>query len=305
MVQQTHHTVIRKVIIPVAGLGTRFLPATKAQPKEMLPVVDKPVIQYLVEEAVASGAKDIIFVTGRGKRAIEDHFDSSPELEEALQKKGKDELLKAVQDISGLANFTYVRQKEAKGDGDAILCAAHLIGDEPVAVLFGDDIVMSETPCLKQLMNVYEKYNGPVIALEKIPKKDLSRFGVIGGKPLGENVYEIEKFVEKPDPEDAPSDLAVVGKYIVTPDVLEELKNIQKSEGESLDAARDKELRLADAFTALCGKRSIYGLEFTGERYDCGSKLGFLKATIEFGLKHKELNGSFREYLKERTKEID
>ncbi|MDP2704046.1 MAG: UTP--glucose-1-phosphate uridylyltransferase GalU [bacterium] len=301
MVQQAH---IRKVIIPVAGLGTRFLPATKAQPKEMLPVVDKPIIQYLVEEAVQSGVKEIIFVTGRGKRAIEDHFDASPELEEALEKRGKRELLEKVRDITCLANFTYVRQKEPKGDGDAILCAAHLIGDEPVAVLFGDDIVMSDVPCLKQLMNVYEKHEGPVIALERIPKEELSRFGVIGGKLLGDGVYQIEQFVEKPSPEKAPSDLAVVGKYIITPDVIEELKRIRKSDGESFGVAQDKELRLADAFTSLCGKRPIYGLEFQGTRYDCGSKLGFLKATIEFGLKHDELNGAFREYLKKRSLEL-
>lgn len=287
---------IRKVIIPVAGLGTRFLPATKAQPKEMLPVVDKPVIQYLVEEAVASGVTEVIFVTGRGKRAIEDHFDASPELEEALEKKGKEDLLEKVRGIAGLANFTYVRQKEPKGDGDAILCAAHLIGDEPVAVLFGDDIVMSDVPCLKQLMNVYEKHQGPVIALEKVPQEELSRFGVIGGKPLEDRVYEIESFVEKPAPGKAPSDLAVVGKYIVTPDVIEELRRIQKSDGE--------ELRLADAFTSLCGKRPIFGLQFQGVRYDCGSKLGFLKATVEFGLKHDELNGAFREYLKKRSLEL-
>ncbi|MDP3725199.1 MAG: UTP--glucose-1-phosphate uridylyltransferase GalU [Nanoarchaeota archaeon] len=295
MVRQTHHAVIRKVVIPVAGLGTRFLPATKAQPKEMLAIVDKPIIQYLVEEAVASGITDIIFVTGRGKRAIEDHFDYAPDLERALQEKGKEDLLEKVREVSRLANITYVRQKEPKGDGDAILCAAHLLDGEPFAVLFGDDIVDADVPALKQLIKTYEKYKASVIALEEVDMKDVSKFGVVGGEEAGAGVYKIHTFVEKPRPENAPSNLAVVGKYIVAPEVLTRLRNIRKPEGE--------ELRLADAFTEACKEGvPVYGLKFQGTWYDCGSKIGFLKATVEFALKHPEVRDEFLEYLRGRVR---
>ena len=286
--------VIKKAIIPVAGLGTRFLPATKAQPKEMLAVVDKPVIQYLVEEAVASGISEIIFVTGRSKRAIEDHFDYAPELEMKLLSKKKREAFAAVRAISEMAKFAYVRQKEPRGDGDAILCAEHLIGDEPVAVLFGDDIVDSATPCLRQLIKVFDKYGGTVVALEEVPKNEVSRYGIIDGIRIEEGVYEIKKFVEKPSLNDAPSRLAAVGKYVLTPETIAELRRIKKPKNE--------EVRLADALASACGKMPVYGLRFQGVRYDCGSKLGFLKATVDFALKHKEVSGDFMKFLKKRVK---
>jgi UTP--glucose-1-phosphate uridylyltransferase len=284
---------VKKVIIPVAGLGTRFLPATKAQPKEMLSVVDKPVIQYLVEEAVASGITDIIFVTGRGKRAIEDHFDVAPELEAALGRKGKTEALKEVRAISSMATFAYVRQKEPRGDGDAVLCARHLVGDEPVAVLFGDDVVDAEVPCLKQLVGVYEKHREAVVALEEVPKEQVSKYGIVAPGKVDGRTYEVTGFVEKPNPADAPSNLAAVGKYIITPEIFDELERARPAE--------EGELRLADAFIAVCKKHPIYGYRFEGTRYDCGSKLGFLKATVEFGLRHEEVREDFEKYLKERV----
>ena len=285
---------ITKAIIPVAGLGTRFLPATKAQPKEMLAIVDKPVIQYLVEEAVASGITDIIFVTGRSKRAIEDHFDYAPELEQVLEEKGKKDLLALVRQISDMARFSYVRQKEPRGDGDAILSALHLVGDEPVAVLFGDDIVDSKEPCLKQLISVFERYGNSVVALDRVGKKDVGKFGVVDAVSLGDGVYEVKDLIEKPKPEEAPSDLAIVGKYIITPEVLSVLSKIQKPKGE--------ELRLADALKIVSQKGGLHGLEFEGTRYDCGSKIGFLKATVEFGLKHKEIQEEFSAYLRSRAR---
>lgn len=284
---------IKKAIFPVAGFGTRFLPATKAQPKEMMPVVDKPVTQYLVEEAVASGIEEIIFVTGRGKRAIEDHFDHSFELEYNLVEKGETDLLKEVRKISEMAKFSYVRQKSPRGDGDAVLQARHLIGDEPCVVLFGDDIVDSEVPVTRQLMDVFEKYGDPVIALEKVPLDKISRYGVVDGVLTEKRVYQLKKFVEKPKKEEAPSNLAVIGKYIITPDVFKKLEELSKKFGDE-----NGELRLADAFSELLEEKPLYGYEFKGTRYDCGDKLGFLKATVGLGLKHPELNGEFREYLK-------
>ncbi len=278
---------IKKAILPVAGLGTRFLPATKAQPKEMLPIVDKPIIQYLVEEAVASGIKEIIFVTGRGKRAIEDHFDYAAELEQHLNTKGKKELLKTIREISNMAKFTYVRQKEPRGDGDALLAASHLIGDEPVAVLFGDDLVFSEKPCLKQMMEVFEKYQDPVIALETVPKKETHLYGIVKALKISERIFEIKSIVEKPKPSQAPSNLAIVGKYIITPDVFKELKKI-----------KGKEIILTEALNNLLKKKPVYGYQFIGKRYDCGSKIGFLKATIDYGLHHKETQSELKKYIK-------
>ena len=284
---------IRKAIIPVAGFGTRFLPATKAQPKEMLPVVDKPVIQYIVEEAVESGITDIILVTSDNKRAVEDHFDRNFELEYRLKAKGKTDALKEVQNISKLATFTYVRQSEPLGDGHAILQAAHLVGDEPVAVLFGDDIVANEKePCLKQLMNAYEKYESPVIAIEEVPESDVSKYGIIKGTQKEDRVQQIEELVEKPDQDKAPSNLAIIGKYIITPEVLSALKEATPSD--------DGEIRLIDALKLVVKNTPIYGYQFQGTRYDCGSKLGFLKATVEFGLTHKELNGEFKKFIQEK-----
>ena len=281
---------IKKVIIPVAGFGTRFLPATKAQPKEMLPIVDKPVIQYLVEEAVASGIKEIIFVTGRGKRAIEDHFDHAAELEFFLTKKGKYGLAKEIRKISSLARFAFVRQKEPLGVGDALLQARHLIGDEPVAVLYGDDVVYSKTPCLKQLADVFEKFNKPVFALERIPKELVYKYGVIGGKKISSRTYEVKKIIEKPAVEEAPSNLSIVGKYILTPAVFDELAKVRYKTG--------KELFLTDAFERMLAKgENLYGYEFKGTRYDCGDKLGLLKAVVDFGLRHPEVKKGFKEHL--------
>ena len=281
---------IKKVIIPVAGFGTRFLPATKAQPKEMLPIVDKPVIQYLVEEAVDSGIKEIIFVTGRGKRAIEDHFDHAAELEFFLTKKGKYGLAKEIRKISSLARFAFVRQKEPLGVGDALLQARHLIGDEPVAVLYGDDVVYSKIPCLKQLAVVFEKFNKPVFALERVPKELVYKYGVIGGKKISSRTYEVKKIIEKPTMEEAPSNLSIVGKYILTPAVFDELAKVRYKAG--------KELFLTDAFERMLVKgENLYGYEFKGTRYDCGDKLGLLKAVVDFGLRHPEVKKGFKEHL--------
>lgn len=287
-------TKIRKAILPVAGFGTRFLPATKAQPKEMLPVVDKPVVQYLVEEAVASGIEEIIFVTGRGKRAIEDHFDVSYELEDTLVEKNKHDLLEKVRKVSNLAKFSYVRQPVPMGDGHALLCAKHLVNEgEAVAVLFGDDIVDYEVPALKQLMNVYEKYQDTVVGLTAVPKEDVSKFGIADALNIGGRTHELKGFVEKPKAEDAPSNLAAVGKYIITWEVLQALEGIKSG-------SKDGEVRLADAFIALLGNnRPMYGYELEGERHDCGDKFGFVKATIALGLKHPEIGEKLKNYLRD------
>lgn len=280
---------IKKAILPVAGLGTRFLPATKAQPKEMLPIVDKPIIQYLVEEAVASGIEEIIFVTGRNKRAIEDHFDYVAELEQHLSVNKKKELLKTIKEISNMAKFTYVRQKELKGDGDALLAASHLINKEPVAVLYGDDLVFNKVPCLKQLINIFEKYNDVVVALEKVPRKEVFKYGIVEGHEISNRLYEIKRIIEKPKLNETKSDLAIVGKYIITSEVFEELRKIKP---------KGKEIRLADALENLLKNRPVYGCQFFGKRFDCGSKIGFLKATVDYGLNHKETKEDFKKYLK-------
>jgi UTP--glucose-1-phosphate uridylyltransferase len=282
---------ITKAIIPVAGFGTRFLPATKAQPKEMLTLVDKPVIQYIVEEAVDSGIKDIILVTGQNKRAIEDHFDRNFELEYRLKQKKKKDILAEIDRITNLANFYYVRQKTPLGDGHAILQAKDLIAkDEPVAVLFGDDIVVGSTPALKQLIATYEKHGDPVIAVEQVKKSEVNQYGIVDVRTSNGSTHEIRGLVEKPDPEDAPSNIGVIGKYIVTPDVLAVLAKIKPDKA--------GEIRLLDAFQAVVKKRTIRAHEFEGQRFDCGSKLGFLQATIYFGLQHKELKHDFAKYLK-------
>lgn len=282
---------IRKAIIPVAGFGTRFLPATKAQPKEMLSLVDKPVIQYIVEEAASAGITDIILITGQNKRAIEDHFDRNFELEYLLKQKGKSELLKQVEKIYSLARFYYVRQKTPLGDGHAILQARDLIGaEESVAVLFGDDVVEAKTPVIKQLIQVYEKYRDPVIAVERVAKSEVEKYGIVDATPVEPRTYQIKSLIEKPKPHDAPSNLAIIGKYIITPDVLGALAKVKPG--------GDGEIRLIDAFRAIVKYRPIYAHEFTGTRYDCGSKLGFLKATVQFGLKHQEVKKDFTKYLK-------
>jgi len=283
---------IRKAILPVAGFGTRFLPATKAQPKEMLPVVDKPVVQYLVEEAVASGIEEIIFVTGRGKRAIEDHFDVSYELEDTLVEKNKHDLLEAVRRISGLARFSYVRQPVPLGDGHALLQAAHLVdNDEAVLVIFGDCIYDSEVPASRQLIETYEKYHDPVIGLSEVARDDVSKFGVIDGVDLDGATYEVKGMVEKPKPEDAPSNLVAVGKYIITNEVFQVLA--QMKEGKS------GEIRLADAFDLMLEQgKPIYGKKLQGEWLDTGDKFNFLKATIQLGLKHPEVGERLKQHIK-------
>ena len=282
---------IRKAILPVAGFGTRFLPATKAQPKEMLPIVDKPVIQYLVEEAVASGIEEVVFVTGRGKRAIEDHFDMSYELEETLVEKNKQDLLSEVQKIPGLAKFSYVRQALPLGDGHALLQASHLIGKEPVLVIFGDCLYDSEIPASKQLIETYEKYGDSVIGISEIPKEEVDKFGVIDGVKLDEKSIEVKKIVEKPKVGEAPSNLVAVGKYVITPEVFDVLKNM--SHGKS------GEIRLADAFDIMLeNNRPIYARKIDGEWLDTGDKFNFIKATIHMGLKHQEIGEKLKEYLK-------
>jgi UTP--glucose-1-phosphate uridylyltransferase len=282
---------VTKAILPVAGFGTRFLPATKAQPKEMLPIVDKPVIQYLVEEAVASGIEEIIFVTGRGKRAIEDHFDTSFELERTLVEKDKHDLLDAVRKISGLAKFSYVRQPEPLGDGHAVLCARHLVHpDESVAVLFGDDIIDGKIPAIKQLIDVFEKYTDPVIALCTVPDEDVHRFGVVDPVKIDNRLFEIRRFVEKPKTQDAPSNLIAVGKYIITPEIFDKLEESVNDKGE---------IRLANAFVRMIeNNRPIYGYEVDGTRYDCGDKFGFVQATIQMGLHHPEIKDRLKQYIK-------
>jgi UTP--glucose-1-phosphate uridylyltransferase len=281
---------IRKAVFPAAGFGTRFLPVTKSQPKEMLPIVDKPVIQYLVEEAVASGITEIIIVTGRGKRSIEDHFDFSFELEHTLVEKGKHSLLKEVRDIAKLAKFVYVRQPMPLGDGHAILCAREVVGDEPFAVLFGDDIVDHKVPAIKQLMNVYDKTGCSVIALQQVNKKESESYGMIKPKWSKGRLHEIEKLVEKPKPSVAPSNLAIIGKYVVTPEIIEALEKAKPS--------HSGEIRLIDGFMQLQKRQKIYGYEVEGKRYDTGTKLGLLTAGIDFGLKRKDLGPDLRKYLK-------
>lgn len=283
---------IKKAILPVAGFGTRFLPATKAQPKEMLPIVDKPVVQYLVEEAVASGIEEIIFVTGRGKRAIEDHFDVSYELEDTLVEKNKQDLLEVVQKISTLAKFSYVRQPIPLGDGHALLQAAHLVDDdESVLVIFGDCIYDSHIPAAKQLIDAYEVYRSPIIGLSEVEIEDVSNFGVVAGDKLNENDWRVTHMIEKPKPEDAPSRSVAVGKYIITHEVFETLSG--------MESGKSGEIRLADAFDLMLSKGSpIYGRNLEGKWLDTGDKFNFLKTTVHFGLKHPEIGEKFREYLR-------
>jgi UTP--glucose-1-phosphate uridylyltransferase len=283
---------VRKAIIPAAGLGTRFLPATKAQPKEMLPIVDKPTIQYIIEEAVASGIEDIIIVTGRGKRAIEDHFDKSYELEETLAKKGKYDMLLEVQGISKLANIHYIRQKEPLGLGHAISCASRFIGDEPFAVLLGDDIVHSpEKPCLKQLVDVYEHYNSSVIGVQEVPQEDVSKYGVISinHNKIDDGVYHINDLVEKPKVEEAPSRYAIMGRYVLRPEIFEILDRQKPGAG--------GEIQLTDAIKTLNQLQLVVGYEFEGERHDVGDKFGFVKATLDFALERDDLREQVLKYL--------
>ncbi|MGE4272422.1 MAG: UTP--glucose-1-phosphate uridylyltransferase GalU [Desulfitobacterium sp.] len=286
---------IKKAIIPAAGLGTRFLPATKAQPKEMLPIVDKPTIQYIVEEAVNSGIEDIIIVTGRNKRAIEDHFDRSIELETFLQKSDKNELLDMVQDIARLVDIYYVRQKEALGLGHAIYSARKFIGDEPFAVLLGDDIIHSEVPCLKQMIQVYERHGASIVGVQQVPLEDTSKYGIVDGVLFDESIYRAQDLVEKPRPEDAPSSrLAIMGRYILNPEIFDILENLPPGKG--------GEIQLTDGLKELAKSQEILAYQFDGQRYDVGDKLGFVQATIEYALRREDLSEPLMNYLKHLIK---
>lgn len=279
---------IRKAVIPAAGFGTRFLPATKAQPKEMLPIVDTPAIQYIVKEALDSGIEEILIITGRSKRAIEDHFDSSVELEELLQKQGKNKQLAMVKDLADI-KIHFIRQKSPRGLGDAVLCAKAFIGDEPFAVLLGDDIVYNpEKPCLQQLMDCYEQHPGIILGAQFVPNEKVSSYGIVSGEPLADNLYRVHGLVEKPSVDKAPSNLAVLGRYILTPDIFDILENTKPGVG--------NEVQLTDALTA--SKTDTYALAYEGVRYDTGDKLGYLKATVEYALRNEELGAAFKEYLK-------
>ncbi|QHE63341.1 UTP--glucose-1-phosphate uridylyltransferase GalU [Rossellomorea vietnamensis] len=280
---------VKKAIIPAAGLGTRFLPATKAMPKEMLPIVDKPTIQYIVEEAVASGIEDIIIVTGKGKRAIEDHFDLAPELERNLAEKGKHELLAKVQHSSNLVNIHYIRQKEPKGLGHAVWCARNFIGDEPFAVLLGDDIVVSETPCVKQLINQYEETGSSVIGVQTVEHNQTNRYGIIDPATQEDRRYQVNNFVEKPALGMAPSNLAIMGRYLLTPEIFGLLENQETGAG--------GEIQLTDAIQKLNKTQRVYAYEFEGNRYDVGEKLGFIKTTLEFSMSHDDLREPLIDYL--------
>ena len=279
---------IRKAVIPAAGFGTRFLPATKAQPKEMLPIVDTPAIQYIVKEALDSGIEEILIITGRSKRDIEDHFDSSVELEELLQKQGKNKQLAMVKDLADI-KIHFIRQKSPRGLGDAVLCAKAFIGDEPFAVLLGDDIVYNpEKPCLQQLMDCYEQHPGIILGAQFVPNEKVSSYGIVSGEPLADNLYRVHGLVEKPSVDKAPSNLAVLGRYILTPDIFDILENTKPGVG--------NEVQLTDALAA--SKTDTYALAYEGVRYDTGDKLGYLKATVEYALRNEELGAAFKEYLK-------
>jgi UTP--glucose-1-phosphate uridylyltransferase len=286
---------IRKAVFPAAGLGTRFLPATKAQPKEMLPLVDKPIIQYGVEEALHSGIRNIIMITGRGKSAIEDHFDVSFELENLLESRKKTDLLKIVRQVSDLIDVSYIRQKEALGLGHAVLRAKELVGPEPFVVVLADDVIDSETPCIRQLLDIYEFFSAPVLAVMEVPPEAISSYGCIDGEPVSHNgsrdkLFRIRDLVEKPKASEAPSNLAIIGRYILTPDIFESISNVEPGSG--------GEIQLTDSLRLLLRSRPIYAFKFEGKRYDAGDKLGFLKATVEFALQRHDLGGPFREYLK-------
>lgn len=281
---------VRKAIIPAAGFGTRFLPATKAMPKEMLPVVDTPTIQYIVEEAIASGIEEILIVTGKSKRAIEDHFDHSVELELALEKKSKKELLEVVTDISDMVDIHYIRQKEAKGLGHAVHCAKTFVGNEPFAVMLGDDIVHTEgTPCLKQMIDCYDKYQSSVLGVQTVKEDDVDKYGIVDGRQLEERVYSVNNLVEKPSIEEAPSNVAILGRYIINPSIFDILAETEPGKG--------GEIQLTDALKELALQEDIVAYDFEGKRYDVGNKLGFLEATVETALRRDDLKDDFLKYL--------
>ncbi|WP_330166209.1 UTP--glucose-1-phosphate uridylyltransferase GalU [Dellaglioa carnosa] len=287
---------VRKAIIPAAGLGTRFLPATKAMAKEMLPIVDKPTIQYIVEEARAAGIEDILIVTGKGKRPIEDHFDSVPELEANLAAKGKTELLKIVEETTDI-NLFFIRQSHPRGLGDAVLMAKDFVGDEPFVVMLGDDIMQDKVPLTKQLMNRYDETHASTLAVKEVPHKEVSKYGVIAPKSeVSKGLFDVEKFVEKPAVDDAPSDLAIIGRYLLTPEIFGMLETQEPGEG--------NEIQLTDAIDRLNKVQRVFAHEFKGDRYDVGNKFGYLKTSIDFGLKHPEVKDELREYIKELSKKL-
>lgn len=281
---------IKKAVIPVAGLGTRFLPATKTVPKELLPIVDIPAIQYVVQEAVDSGISEIIFVTGRGKDSIEDHFDPAPDLEHVLEERGQKEMLATLQRITEMIQVVSVRQKQPLGLGHAVFCARDLVGDEPFAVLLADDLIDAQLPCLRQLLDVFEQKKESVIALMRVPHAEVQRYGVIRGQALTDRLYQVEEMVEKPRPHEAPSQMAIIGRYVLRPEIFSLLEN--------LPPGRGGEIQLTDGLLELVRKRKVYGYEFVGERYDVGDKLGFVQATVAYALKRPDLEDKVREYLK-------
>lgn len=280
---------LRKAIIPAAGLGTRFLPATKAQPKEMLPIVDKPTLQYIIEEAVQSGIEEILIITGRNKKSIEDHFDKSVELELELEAKGKYELLEEVRKISDLVNIHYIRQKEPRGLGHAILCAKSFIGDEPFAVMLGDDIVESEKPCLKQMMEIYAQYKTTILGVQEISIHEVDKYGIVDGFRIEESVYKVKGLVEKPSIDEAPSNIAILGRYVITPAIFEILEHTEPGKG--------GEIQLTDALKVLAQREAMYAYTLEGRRYDVGDKLGFLQATVDMALHRPDLRQEFLDYL--------
>jgi len=280
---------IRKAVFPVAGFGTRFLPVTKSSPKEMLPLVDKPLIHYGVKEAVDAGIEQIILITGRGKRAIEDYFDISFELEFHLKMNNKEELIEEMRSISNMADFVYMRQEEPKGLGHAILRAKDVVGNEPFVVILPDDVIVNEKGAITQLMEVYNKYNCSILGLEQVDKKETDKYGIVSGIKFEENIYKLDQFIEKPKPEEAPSNIAIIGRYIFTPRIFEALQKIP--------FGKNNELQLTDAIKFLSTKEAIYGKLIEGKRFDCGSKLGFLKATVEFSLQDESISEEFRQYL--------
>lgn len=282
---------VRKAVIPAAGLGTRFLPITKSQPKEMVPVVDKPTIQYVVEEAVASGVDDVLIITGRGKRAIEDHFDRSFELEAVLKEKNDHEAVAELENIAELANIHYIRQKVAAGLGHAVLCAEKHIGNNPFAVLLGDIITLSDNPCTRELISAYNKFGASVVAVERVPKEHVSRYGIIKAEKAGDHLFKVTDMVEKPTLEEAPSDLAMLGRYVLTPGIFKALANT--------DPGMGGEIQLTDAMKLLLQEEEVYAFEVTGPRYDIGNKLSWIKATIELALMNKEFGNDLKEYLEE------
>ena len=288
---------VRKAIIPAAGLGTRFLPATNAQAKEMLPIVDKPTLQYIIEEAIESGIEEILIVTGRNKKSIEDHFDRSVELELELEQKNKKEMLEMVQNISNMVNIHYIRQKEPKGLGHAIHCAKSFIGNEPFAVLLGDDIVDADTPCLKQMINAYDEYKTSILGVQEVARENVDKYGILDVKHIEDRVYKVKDMVEKPAVEEAPSNIAILGRYIITPEIFNILENQEPGKG--------GEIQLTDALQTLATKEAIYAYNFEGKRYDVGDKLGFLEATVDFALKRPELKDDFVAFLRSKADKIE